>query len=115
MTAVAVMPVVFVLLVVVIVVVEAKDTACAGAVINTLVEVVAIDVVDAVAIALGFALPVSYSVYVLSDVVVDLVTGAFAGVIAGMLLSGSGVDALVYVNVNVFAGVMTVRFAISAP
>ena len=43
---------------------------------------------------------------------------AFAAVLTDIILgvlSGTGVDVLVNVNFNVFAGMATVRFVISAP
>ena len=116
---VVVMPIVFVVVV--------KAMVCAGAVIDTLVEVLTIDVradvlinaVDAVEITLEFALPVLYSVNeVLSNLAVDLLMGAFASVVVVKMigvLSGIDVDALVDVNVNVFAGIMGGEFAMSAP
>ena len=100
---------------------------CSGEVIDTLVEVLTIDVradvlinaVDAVEITLEFALPVLYSVNeVLSNLAVDLLMGAFASVVVVKMigvLSGIDVDALVDVNVNVFAGIMGGEFAMSAP
>ena len=104
----------------------AKVMVCAGEVGDTLVEVVVIGVwvdvlinaVDAVAIVLRFAVSASYSVYVMSGAEVELLMDEFAGVLADIILgflSGTGVDALLDVNVNVFAGVVTVMFVISAP
>ena len=104
----------------------AKVMVCAGEVGDTLVEVVVIGVwvdvlinaVDAVAIVLRFTVSASYSVYVMSGVEVDLLMDAFASVLAGIILgglSGTGDGVLVDVNVNVFAGVATVGFVISAP
>ena len=119
LVAVVLMPIVFV--------VVAKAMVCAGAVIDPLAEVVVIDVradvlinvVDAVEITLEFALSVLYSVdEVFSNVVVDLLMGAFSGVRVVIMIgvrSGSDVDVLVDVNVNVFADIMSVDFAMPAP
>ena len=54
----------------------------------------------------------------LSDGGVDLWMDTMAGVMAVVVisgLSGIGVDVLVDANVNVFAGVMTMKFAMSVP
>ena len=53
----------------------------------------------------------------LSNVAVDLLMDAFAGVLVVIMidvLSDIGVDVLVNANVNVFAGVMAVGFAMAA-
>ena len=129
MTVVIVITVVFILVVGVVVVlmvfvltVVANATLCAREVGDTLVVAVRVDVlinvVDAVAIVLRFAVSASYSVYVMSGAEVELLMDEFAGVLTGIILgglSGAGIDALVDVSVNVFAGVATVRFGISAP
>ena len=113
--------------VLILVVVVAKAMVCAGEVFDSLVEVVVIgmwvdvliNVLDAVAISLRFAVPVSHTVvYVMSGVEVDSLVDEFAGVLAGIILgvlSGTGIGALVDMNVNVFAGVVTVRFVMSPP
>ena len=51
----------------------------------------------------------------LSDGVVDLWMETLTGVVVISDLSGIGVDVLVDANVNVFAGVMTMKFAMSVP
>ena len=80
---------------------------------------VLIKVANAVVIALEFAVTVCCSGNVLSDGVVDLWMDTLAGSMFGVViisgLSGIGVDVLVDVNVNVFAGVMTVKFAMPTP
>ena len=112
--------------VLILVVVVAKAIACDREVVDSLVEVVVIGVwvdvlinaVDAVAIVLRFAVSASYSVYVMSGAEVELLMDEFAGVLADIILgglSGTGDGVLVDVNVNVFAGVATVGFVISAP
>ena len=77
-----------------------------------------INVVIAVEITLEFAVSVSCSVSVLYDGASDLLTNAWAGVLAAVIingLSGIDIDVLVEVNVNMFAGVMTeVKFVMSA-
>ena len=67
--------------------------------------------VNAVGITLEFIASVSCSVGALSDEVVDLLMDALAGV----GLPDIGVDVLVGVNVNVFTGVITVKFVMTAP
>ena len=93
----------------------------AGGVIDTLAAVLAIDVlinvVNTVAIALGFAVPGPCSVDVMSDVAVDLLMDTLDGVLTVVLivgLPGIGAGALVDVNVNVFTGLMSVKFALPA-
>ena len=76
---------------------------------------VLINMMNAAAIILWFAaMPVSCSVYVLSKGAVDLLVDAWAGVLTVVAIDGlSGVNVLVEVNVNMFAGVMAeVKFAI---
>ena len=58
-----------------------------------------------------FAVSVPCSVGALSDEVVDLLMNALA--VVG--LPDIDVDVLVDVNVNVFAGVITVKFVMTAP
>ena len=67
--------------------------------------------VNAVGITLEFIASVSCSVGALSDEAVDLLMDALAGV----GLPDIGVDVLVGVNVNVFTGVITVKFVMTAP
>ena len=114
---VVVMPIVFVVVV--------KAMVCAGAVIDTLVEVLTIDVradvlinaVDAVETTLEIAVSVLYSVDdVLSNVAFDSLMDTFASVLVVIMidvLSGIDVDALVDVKVNAFAGLMTLDFPMS--
>ena len=77
-----------------------------------------INVVNEIVIALGFAASLSRSVDVLSDrtvgVLVDMLDGVLTVVVIGGL-PGIGVDALVDVNANVFAGVMSVEFVTPSP
>ena len=79
---------------------------------------VLINVTNAVEITLEFAVPASCSVYVLSDGAVDLLKDAWAGVLTVVViggLAGIGVDLLVELNVNMFAGVTTeVKFVMPA-
>ena len=51
----------------------------------------------------------------LSDGVVDLWMETLTGVVVISGLSGIGVDVLVDANVNVFAGVMTMKFVMPVP
>ena len=67
--------------------------------------------VNAVGITLEFIASVSCSVGALSDEVVDLLMDALA--VVG--LPDIDVDVLVGVNVNVFTGVITVKFVMTAP
>ena len=97
-----------------------KKCCCCGlapglmVVIGVWVDVL-INVLDAVAIVLRFAVSASYSVYVMSGVEVDLLMDALCSIIRGVLINIS-VGVLVDVNVNVFARVMTAfGFAISGP
>ena len=80
---------------------------------------VLINVANAVEITLDFAVPASCSVYVLSNGAVDLLKDAWAGVLTVVViggLAGIGVDLLVELNVNMFAGVTTeVKFAMPTP
>ena len=115
----------------VVVVVEAVPTVAvkypvwAGAVIDTLVEMLDIGVradvlvVDAVAITLGVSVSVSKKgVDMLSDVVNDLLMDAFAGVRATIIfgiVSAIDVFVLVDVNINEFVVVITVEFVMPAP
>ena len=57
---------------------------------------------------------VSYSVDVLTDVAADMLMNALTDMILG-ILPAIGVDALMDVNVNAFAGVITVEFVMPAP
>ena len=112
---------------VVVVIVEAvgavvgNDLMGPGGVIDTFVEVlVMIDVTNAVAITLNFAVSISWcSVDVLSDTAVGLLLmDTLVGVLTVVIIGGLpdiGVNMFVDVNVNVFAGVMTVKFAMPAP
>ena len=60
---------------------------------------------------LEFAGRVSYFVYVLSDVVVDALTGVIVG-----FVSGIGVEVLADANSNVFASLMpALEFAVPKP
>ena len=108
------------------VVVEAM--ACAGAVVDTLVGVVAIGVradvpinaVDAVVItALECALSVPYFVdTVLSDVAIDSLMDALAAVLTVIIIgvpTGFGDHVLADVNVNAFTGAIAVGFAMPSP
>ena len=83
----------------------------AGGVIDTLAAVLDIDglinVVNTVAIALGFAVPGPCSVDVMSDVAVDLLTDVLTDIIRLALANNIVVEILVDVNINVFGGVMT--------
>ena len=94
-----------------IVVVVVKDLVGAGGVIATLVRVV-----NAVSITLEFGVSASCSVDVLSDGAVDLLRDTLAGVLT-VVLSGClhGMDVDAWVDVNVFAMVMSVKFAMRAP
>jgi len=119
---------VIVAVVVAVAAVVGKAMLCTGAVINMLVEVLVIEmwagvlagvmvgvgvdmptgeyiiVVAAAAIALGFAVPVLYAADVLPDVVVDVLTGVNATMLAAV------------VNVNILAAVVSVLgFAMPAP
>ena len=117
-----------------VVVLVAKVLVWAEALVNMLVEGLVIDVradtvigvltdveiivVGVIVIVLKLEESVSYSVYAMSGAEVDLLMDEFAGVLADIILgvlSGTGDDVFVDVNVNVFAGVATVRFGISAP
>ena len=112
---------------VVVVIVEAvgavvgNDLMGPGGVIDTFVEVlVMIDVTNAVAITLNFAVSISWcSVDVLSDTAVGLLLmDPLVSVLTVVIIGGLpdiGVNMFVDVNVNVFAGVMTVKFAMPAP
>ena len=98
-----------------------NDLMGPGGVIVMLVEVLAmIDVANAVAITLDFAVSISWcSVDVLPDTAVglllmDMLVSVLTVVIIGGL-PDIGVNIFVDVNVNAFAGVMTVKFAMSAP
>ena len=51
----------------------------------------------------------------LSDGVVDLWMDTLTGVVVISGLCGIGLDVLVDANVNVFAGVMTMKFAMPVP
>ena len=99
----------------VVVIIGVKALLGAGEVIDTLFVVMVIDVlinvVNAVEITLEFAVSVPCSVGALSDEVVDLLMNALA--VVG--LPDIDVDVLVDVNVNVFAGVITVKFVMTAP
>ena len=83
----------FVVVVVVTVVVRAPVWV-AGAVIDTFVEVLTV----------GMRVDV---LIVVSNVAVDLLMDALTGIILGLLANNIGVDVLVEVNVNAFAGVIT--------
>ena len=75
---------------------------------------VLINVVNAVEITLDFAVSASCAVCVLSDGAVDLSMNTFAGVLTVVVISGlPGMD--FDVLVDVFAGVMTVKFVMPAP
>ena len=50
----------------------------------------------------------------LSDEAVEILMGVLADMTIGVL-TGIGVDVLLDVNVNAFSGVITVKFAVSAP
>ena len=82
----------------------------AGAVINTVVEALVVDVevivVATVLIVLNFVVRVSYSVDVLSGVVVDVLVDKLAGLSGGATICvvlGIGVEVLAGVNANIFA------------
>ena len=88
-------------------------------VVDALATVVGVDmlvdaeiiVVAAVGIVLKFVVPVSYTVDMLSDTVIDVLievlTGVWARVIVGVAVTSIGTDAVVGVNVNIFADVVT--------
>ena len=121
MAVVAVVVVAVVVTVEAVVVAVAKDLVVTGGIIDTLASLLTIDalinVVNAVAIALGFAVPGPCSVDVMSDVAVDLLMDTLDGVLTAVLiggLPGIGAGALVDVNVNVFTGLMSVKFALPA-
>ena len=84
----------FVVLVVVVVVVVRAPVWVAGAVIDTFVEVLTV----------GMRVDV---LIVTSNVAVDLLMDALTVIRLGLLANNIGVDVLVDVNVNVYAGVMT--------
>ena len=84
----------------------------ADVIIDTLagVEIIVV-VVSAVVITLELVVSISYFVYVLSDVVVDALTGVIMG-----FVSGIGVEVLADANSNVFASLMPVfEFAVPKP
>ena len=91
-----------------VVAVAVKSLVWAGTVIDTLGDMLTINVRADV---------VSYSVDVLSGVVVGLLMDAFADVLAAItiaVLRGIGVDVLADVNVNTFASAINVKFAMPA-
>ena len=76
-----------------------------------MLAVAGFNVVPAVSIVWRFVVPGSYSVDLLSDVVVnvliDALSGARADVTIGVFVTSIGIGVLVAVNVNVFAAVLT--------
>ena len=79
---------------------------------------VAIIVVGVAVIALEFAVPVSCAVDFMADTIVGVLSDALTGELTGVpicVVSGTGVDTLAEVNVDILAALMTVEIVISAP
>ena len=70
------------------------------------IETLEILVVTVVVITLEFVVPISYFVYVLSDMVVGALTGVMPDSITGFV-SSIGVEVLADANVNDFASLVT--------
>ena len=127
-------------LVLLVVVIVAKDPVWAGAAMNMVVEVLATEVLNdvltsatvgvcvdmftdmaiivlgAVRIPLEFSEPVSCSVDVLSNVVVDVLFDTLNDVVIGVVPSIGGADVEAGLNVDVFAVTITaLKFARPAP
>ena len=96
-----------------VVVVVAKGLVVTGGVIDTPAAPLTIDAlinaVNAVAVNLGFAVPGSCSVDVLSDVAVDLFMDTLADAMLGVL-TGIDIEVLADANANAFAVVTTLEF-----
>ena len=72
------------------------------------------EVVVVTATEVEVAVSVSYSVDALSGVAADILMDALTDMILGVL-PAIGVDVLMDVNVNAFAGAITMEFVMSAP
>ena len=104
--------------------VAVKSLVWAGDAIDMLLEMydvradVMINMVDAVAIVLGFAASVSSSADMLSDVVFDLLVDAFADARAAIIIGALpdiDIALLLGVKENAFVVVVTLKFVMPAP